>query len=142
MKGAHIEKVNILELIPQRAPFIMVDSLIGIGQQSATSVFMVTEENILVKDGFLQESGIMENIAQTAAAMQGYRMHEGGEEIRHGYIGGIKNLAIYSLPSVGDRLTTVIYEMHHVWNAIVLQGEVMIGEQKIASCEMKVFIPD
>ena len=119
-----------------------VDSLIGVGQKSATSVFRVTEENILVKDGFLQESGIMENIAQTAAAMQGYRMREGGEEIKHGYIGGIKNLAIFSLPAVGDRLTTVIHEMHHVWNAIILQGGVMIGEQKIASCEMKVFIPD
>jgi predicted hotdog family 3-hydroxylacyl-ACP dehydratase len=142
MKEAGIEKMNILELIPQRAPFVMVDGLTEIGPRSAISVFRVTEDNILVKDGLLQESGIMENIAQTAAAMQGYRMRAGGGEIKQGYIGGIKNLVICSLPAVGDRLTTVVLEMHDVLNAVILQGEVMIGEQKIASCEMKVFIPD
>lgn len=142
MNEERMKDVNILDLIPQRAPFLMVDGLIAIEARAATSVFRVTDENILVRDGRLQESGIIENMAQTAAAMLGFHMREGGGEIKKGYIGGIKKLEILSLPETGDQLTTEVREIHDVMNASILQGEVRIGEKKIAACELKVFVPD
>jgi len=132
---------DILELIPQRAPFVMVDRLVSMEDRSATSVFQVTEGNIFVKDGLFQESGLMENMAQTAAAMEGYRARSRGEEVKNGYIGGLKNLEIDALPAVGTVLTTMVTESNFVMNTSILEGEIRAGDQRIARCEMKVYIP-
>ena len=133
--------MDILELIPQRAPFVMVDRLVSVEERSATSVFQVTEENIFVKEGRFHESGLIENIAQTAAAMEGYHARAGGEDVKNGYIGAIKNLRIDTLPEVGAVLTTVVRETYYVMDTSIIDGEVRVGDQRIAKCEMKVFLP-
>lgn len=139
MKAA--DQADILELIPQRTPFVMVDRLVSVEGRSATSVFQVKEENIFVRQGRFQESGLMENIAQTAAAMEGYRARSGRGEVKNGYIGGIKNLEIDALPVVGTVLTTVVTESNFVMNTSIVNGEVRAGDQMIARCEMKISLP-
>jgi 3-hydroxymyristoyl/3-hydroxydecanoyl-(acyl carrier protein) dehydratase len=134
-------QADILELIPQRPPFVMVDRLVSVEGRSATSVFLVKEGNIFVKQGRFQESGLMENIAQTAAAMEGFRARSGGGELKNGYIGGIKNLEINALPAVGTVLTTVVTESNFVMNTSIVNGQVMAGDQVIARCEMKISLP-
>lgn len=133
-------EIDILDLIPQRPPFVMVDRLVWAGENRAESVFAVSSENIFVEGALFQESGLIENIAQTAAAFQGYRARAGREEIKNGYIGGIKNLEIKFLPSVGEQLKTVINEEHRVMGASVFTGESRVGERVVATCEFKVFI--
>lgn len=135
-----VEHMDILELIPQRAPFVMINKLVSVQGRSATSVFQVTEENIFVNEGLFQESGLIENIAQTAAAMNGYHALVGGGAVKNGYIGGIKNLEIKSLPEVGNLLTTVVKEEHNVMNTSIIIGEIRVGDQPVATCEMKVFL--
>lgn len=137
-----IEHTDILELIPQRAPMVMIDRLISVEERSAASVFQVTEDNIFVKDGLFQESGLIENIAQTGAAMHGYHARMRGKAVKNGYIGGIKNLEIHSLPDVGKCLTTVVTEAHYVMNTSIINGEILVENQLIATCEMKVFLDD
>ncbi|MEO8117090.1 MAG: hypothetical protein ABI653_05520 [Bacteroidota bacterium] len=63
---------NILKLIPQRPPFVMVDHLINADEKTAETSFLILPENLLVENGFLSEAGLMENMAQTAAAKAGY----------------------------------------------------------------------
>ncbi len=133
-------EIDILDLIPQRPPFVMVDRLVSAGNNHAESVFTVSSENIFVEGAFFQESGLIENMAQTAAAFQGYHALAGRKEIKNGYIGGIKNLEIKFLPSVGEQLTTVITEEHRVMGASVLTAASRIGERVVATCELKVFI--
>jgi predicted hotdog family 3-hydroxylacyl-ACP dehydratase len=140
MKKLLPREIDISELIPQRPPFVMIDGLVSISGRDATSVFMVRDKNILVRKGLLQESGVIENIAQTAAAMNGYHAQAGGKKVRNGYIGGIKNLEIFSLPEVGEQVTTRITEQHHVMGASIVQCEATAGDRVIARCEMKVFI--
>ena len=83
----------------------------------------------------------MENIAQTAAAMEGFRARSVGGELKNGYIGGIKNLEIDALPAVGTVLTTVVTESNFVMNTSIVNGEVMAGDHMIARCEMKISLP-
>ena len=59
---------NILSLIPQRPPFVMVDALAYTNEKATATVLKITEQNIFVNKGELTESGLVENIAQTAAA--------------------------------------------------------------------------
>ena len=64
---------EILEYIPQRPPVVMVDTFYGIDERGcARSGLTVTADNLLVADGVLDECGIVEHIAQSAALRAGY----------------------------------------------------------------------
>ena len=63
---------GILNLIPQRPPTVMVDSFCGIEDNCSYSGLTVTDDNIFCQEGKLQEAGIIEHIAQSAAARIGY----------------------------------------------------------------------
>ena len=67
-----VSKENILTLIPQRPPFVMIDEFSSSSALSTRTKFHVTAENIFADEGMLAEAGLVENIAQTAAARAGY----------------------------------------------------------------------
>ncbi len=61
------------ELIPQKPPFVMIDRLVSAGDNTASGELTVRNDNVLYNEGFLREPGIMEFMAQTAAAYTGFR---------------------------------------------------------------------
>lgn len=131
---------DILTFIPQRAPFVMVDRLLEVNETITRSEFVVREDNIFTEDGFLKEPGLVENIAQTAAARAGYISQSENKPVALGYIGAIKNLQIYSLPKTGDKLVTEIKVENQIFDVTLISGTISCNEKKIASCEMKIFI--
>jgi predicted hotdog family 3-hydroxylacyl-ACP dehydratase len=131
---------NIENLIPQRAPFVMVDTLMKADETKAESAFTILENNVLVNEGVLTEAGIIENIAQTAALHVGYIATKTGDKIPQGMIGGIKNLEINLLPDINSKLLTKISLEHEVMNAKIIHGSVFMNDQEIAQCQMKVFL--
>ena len=131
---------EILAYIPQRPPFVMVsDVLHADGQLSKTS-FKITDDNILTKDGFLTEAGLVENMAQTAAAGTGFLAKKENKKVQVGYIGALKNLNVISLPKVGETITTEMITKHQIFNAHVVEGKVKVGDIEIANCELKIFL--
>jgi predicted hotdog family 3-hydroxylacyl-ACP dehydratase len=142
MEGNSMEPMDILDLIPQRPPMVMVDRLTEVNGPAAVSVFRLREDTLFVKDGRFQETGLMENMAQTAAAMHGYRARVRGKTVKNGYIGGIKNLVIHDLPAAGETLSTRVVEEHQVMNTSIVRGEVRSGGRLVASCEFKVFMEE
>jgi predicted hotdog family 3-hydroxylacyl-ACP dehydratase len=142
MTASNPGNIAILELIPHRQPFVVIDRLINAGENSVTSYFHIPGEHLFVREGRFQECGIIENIAQTAAAMNGYKAFLEGCQRTMGFIGGIKDLTIHCLPEAGTDLTTMVTEEHHVMNTMLVSGWVSEGERLIATCEMKVFLLD
>lgn len=131
---------NIQSLIPQRAPFVMIDHLISFEEKVTRSAFTIKEDNIFVENNRFCEAGLIENIAQTAAARAGYVAGMENKPVQVGYIGAIKNLAIHSLPEVSDILETAITIEHQVFDVTLIKGSVTCGEKLMAECEMKIFI--
>ncbi len=129
------EEVN----IPQKPPMVMVDRLIEVNDQAPVTEFLIRDDNVFVENGVFREAGLIENMAQTAAAGAGAKPEMAGKEARVGFIGGIRNLAIHSLPKVGDCLETRITMLHEVFDARIVQGEVLLQGHVIASCELKIF---
>lgn len=86
----NINDFDILDLIPQRRPFVMVDRLTECDDDGATSELTFKEDNIFRSGDVMTESGMMENIAQTCAARIGYLGLLNNEPVRIGVIGGIK----------------------------------------------------
>ena len=63
---------EILGLIPQRAPIVMVDRFLGLEDGISTTCLEVRADNIFCNDGCLNECGVIEHIAQSAAARVGH----------------------------------------------------------------------
>lgn len=132
---------DILPLIPQRAPFVMIDELIDCNETGATTAFGIVADNIFVEEGVLGEPALVENIAQTAAARMGYICQQEQKSVPVGFIGVVQNLVINKRPLVGDQLKTTISIKNQVFNATIINGEVHLNGEVIASCDMKIFTP-
>lgn len=135
-----INTLNILDLIPQRRPFVMVDRLVECDDVNATSEFLVKEDNLFCKDGRFLESGMMENIAQTCAARIGFMNLQNGGEVKIGMIGAVKNLQFVDLPQVGDKLTTKIKVKSEVFSVTLIDAELWCNDKMLAKGDMKVAI--
>jgi len=135
-----VNKENILEYIPQRPPMVMVDTLISSTLKSATSGFKIREDNIFLKKDQIDSPGLIENIAQTAAASAGFHFKKNKLPVKVGFIGSIKKLQIHAWPTIGDELMTTIEEVNEVMNVKIIEGRISCNGKVIASCEMKIFL--
>ncbi len=136
----NVSAENILTFIPQRPPFVMVDALLFSGEKTTRSKFRVLGSNIFVENGYLKEPGLIENIAQTAAARAGFISASENKPVSLGYIGAIKNLLITGFPQVNDEIITEITIENKIFDVSVISGKITCNEQLLAQCEMKIFI--
>jgi hypothetical protein len=130
---------NIIPLIPQKPPFVMVSKLLSSDGTATRSSFRIKADNVFVKDNLFQEAGLMENIAQTGALRAGYIAEVGNKPVVVGYIGAVSGFEVYDLPRVNDEIITGISIENQVFDITVLSGKVWHNDQLLAKCEMKVF---
>jgi predicted hotdog family 3-hydroxylacyl-ACP dehydratase len=133
------DKDQITKFIPQKPPMVMVEKLIVAEGKKTISSLTILPENIFCEDGVLKEPGLIENMAQTAAAGTGYNAVLRQEEPPSGFFGGIRNLVINSLPAIGQVIRTEIIIEHEIFDALVVNGKVYLDDTMIAGCEMKIF---
>ena len=136
-----IEK-NILSFIPQRPPFVMTGELVSATDLVTITKYVVAKENILLEDEIFTEAGILENMAQTAAAGAGYKAAKENKPVLKGYIGAVKNFEIFALPKVNDQLKTEVTETGKIFNMQTVQGKLWCNDQLLAQCEMKIFLDE
>jgi predicted hotdog family 3-hydroxylacyl-ACP dehydratase len=135
-----VSKEQILSLLPQRPPIVMVDELIYTDETTTRCSFTVLPTNIFADNGVFGEPGLVENIAQTAAAGVGYRAGKTKEPVPVGYIGAIKDLRIFNLPKIGDTIVTEVSVVNKVFDVTLVNGSIYCNEELAATCEMKIFI--
>lgn len=102
-----------LQFIPQREPFVMVDSVEILCQDKCTSRFAIPEESPLccvTESGTVTFSvpGIIEHIAQSVAAFVGESTLRIEGRVYPGYIGEIKDFVLSRIPVAGQMLDTDI----------------------------------
>ena len=129
----------LLELIPQRPPFVLIDALVSVDDTSCTTAFTISGDHVLCDDGKLNPSGLIENMAQTAAAMSGYAAHTKGIKQGIGFIGDIRDFSYTQLPSVGDEIITRATIDTAIFDVVIVTGMVTLTGREIASCKMKIF---
>ncbi|MBN2480138.1 MAG: hypothetical protein JXB19_00220 [Bacteroidales bacterium] len=129
---------DVTALIPQRSPMIMVDRLLSCDSKTAVALLEVRESNIFVHNGCLQEAGIVEFMAQTAAAFTGFKNLTAAKPVTRGYIGAVKNLAIQELPPVNTTLHAEITVENEIVGYTIVNGIVKYEDHLVASCEMRI----
>ena len=131
-----------MRYIPQAAPFVMIDEIVQADEQQTITTFRIPEDHLFVSEGFFTEPGLVENMAQTAAAGTGYRAAQEQAAPPVGFIGQIKQLEIAQLPKTGDQITTTTTNVQQVMNAFIVNGEIRCGETLIARAEYKIFLQE
>lgn len=135
-----VAKEKIETIIPQRNPIIMIDELVEQTAEQTVCALEVRADNLFVELNELQAPGIVENIAQSAAARAGYHYWLKNEKPPIGFIGAISKLVIHHTPAVGSKLRTIITPKSEVFNITLVAAESYVGNQKVAECEMKIVI--
>jgi predicted hotdog family 3-hydroxylacyl-ACP dehydratase len=139
-----ISEENILELIPQRYPMVMLDKLLACDGTKAVSQLTISRDNIFLDRLGFTSSGMMEAMAQTAAARTGYllkaRAGNPAGGIPVGVIGSIKNFRMISRPGIGDVITTTVSIEHEVLQATVIKGKVEMNGVLLAESDMQIFL--
>lgn len=135
-----IQGEGIFTLIPQRPPIVMVDSFCGIENDCSYSGLTITADNIFCQDGKFQEAGVIEHIAQSAAARIGYIYLQRNEPVPLGFIGSVDKLTLHSLPKVGEELSTEITIIQEVFDITLVSACVNTSGRVIAECRMKIFL--
>ncbi len=132
----------IYKLIPQRPPIVMVDTLVSATESEAHTALTVESDNIFCADGRLREPGLIEHIAQSAAAFAGFSTFQQGLAPKLGYIGEIKKLRIEALPAVGSTLQTTLRILGEAAGITLLEAETHVDDAVVASGQMKIFIKE
>ena len=132
------DEIAIGGILPQREPFVFVDRLEHYDDRETVTSFTVPAEHLLVEDGHLAASGILENMAQSSAARIGYQckyiLHV---PVRIGFIGAIRKFRVHRLPAVGETLTTTIVLREDVFGITLTDAVVRVGEEIIAEASLK-----
>ncbi|HPB36003.1 MAG: hydroxymyristoyl-ACP dehydratase [Bacteroidales bacterium] len=133
---------NILELIPQREPMVMVDEFLGMGEAVSKTRFTVREDNLFVDNGQLSECGLIEHIAQSAAARIGYIFKSKNEPVPIGYIGSVNDFIFSRAVKPGETIETTVKVLQEVLNITLIEARCYINDKEVASSKMKIFIKE
>ena len=108
---------KITNLIPQKEPFVFVDTLYEYTALTGVTGFTVPEDSVLLDDNKLAESGLIEHMAQSMSLHRGYQGSLSGQtKPKTGFIGVIKTVEIFGLPEVGETLKTYVEILHEIMN--------------------------
>jgi len=131
---------KIYDLIPQRPPMVMIDTVYESDDKTICTSLTVMEDNIFVSGTHLEEAGLIEHIAQTAAALAGYETAARGLPPELGYIGEAKNFECRCLPAVGETVRTRMEVVAKMADVTLVQAETSLDNTLAATCQMKIFI--
>lgn len=130
----------ILKCIPQRNPIVMVDTLISYSENVITAGLTINETSIFTNEKQLNESGLIEHMAQTVALHTGFSFFIKKEAAPTGYIGSISKLVIKKLPKAKEVLITTATILHDFAGITLVEIVSKINDEIIAEGQMKTVI--
>ena len=134
-----LRSIDVHELLPQQEPFVMISRLTQFDMLRTVTETTITENNIFVDNGCFTASGLIENIAQTCAALIGYvNKYILKKGIQIGFIGAIRNLQIHDLPKVNDTITTTVDVQEEIFGMTLANSTVQLGKNILLTGELKI----
>lgn len=134
-------KRRIEELIPQRSPILMVDSLDGVEGRTGRASFVVREGSFLVDGNLLTEAGLIEHMAQAALALCSHLcLERGASAPQVGYLGEVKKFRCYRRPRVGEMLRTLVTLGDEIGGIMLVEGVTYVKEELVSETHLKITV--
>ncbi|PKB15940.1 hypothetical protein [Flavobacterium sp. 5] len=127
-------------LIPQKFPFVMVDTLYSYSETELVSGFTIPKDSVFLENDYLTESGIIENMAQSVALHTGYTFFLKGGLTPMGYIGSIKDLEIRELPKLNNEIKTTVYVLLEFGGITLVDVVSKLNDVEIAKGQIKTIL--
>ncbi|PJJ07513.1 hypothetical protein CLU83_0687 [Flavobacterium sp. 1] len=124
-------------LIPQKKPFVMVDTLYFYSENELVAGFTIHNDAVFLKDNSFVESGIIEHMAQSVALHTGYQFYLRNEQAPTGYIGSINKLQIKGLPKLHDEIRTTVSIIQEFGGVTLVDIVSKLNNVEIANGQMK-----
>ena len=118
----------------------MVDQFYGMDETGSYSSLTIDSDNLFVRNGQLDECGLIEHIAQSAAARIGYIFKGQNQHIPLGYIGSVNKMLIHRQAQVGEQLHTTIKVEQEIFEITLISATVHVNEEIIAEGQLKIFL--
>jgi predicted hotdog family 3-hydroxylacyl-ACP dehydratase len=131
------DKDFVEQLLPQKFPFVMVDSLYSYTEVSVDTGFTISADNIFFSNGQFRESGLIEHMAQSVALHTGYQFFLRNEPAPTGYIGSINSLHISDLPKLGDEIRSRVDILQEFGGITLVDVYTLLNGTEIARGQMK-----
>lgn len=140
--------INIRQFLPHRKPMLMVDYVTHIDDKSITTNFVIDSDNLFLEDGVFNETGVIENAAQTCSGIVGWPHFELNSQKKDyrvdGFISKIERVEIFKLPPVNAKITTkgqliTMHPLGKMYNC-KMKCSTFLNEKEIAHCNFTLII--
>ena len=126
-------------LIPHRYPFLLIDEAEGFEGEWFNCMFEIRAGGTFVQGEEFDECGLVEHIAQTAAARAGALRLMGMLDATLGYIASVDGVHFARRARVGELLRSRVREIQQLGNLSLVEVEVRVDGGFLASGRMKFF---
>jgi radical SAM protein with 4Fe4S-binding SPASM domain len=128
------------EIIPQKPPMRVIDALLAVGDRSGEVSATVSDEMPFVgEDGILAETTYLELMAQSIAAVNGFKQLGGSGSSLEGYLVGAQELEILGTARVGDKLNISVRKEARYNRFAIVKGTVSRDGELLARGEIKIW---
>ncbi|MDD2703056.1 MAG: radical SAM protein [Candidatus Omnitrophica bacterium] len=128
------------EIVPQKEPMRIVQTLEKIGERSAEITVEVKNGMPFVDDkGMLDEAAFLEMIAQATAAMGGFKQYGAGNKKPEGFLLGARRFQVFSPARVGDVLKVSVFKEAKYGDFGIIKGSVRGNGRVLAQGEIKIW---
>jgi predicted hotdog family 3-hydroxylacyl-ACP dehydratase len=131
---------DVVNFIPQRSPMVMLSRVISCNEKEVKTELDIRADNIFTEEGRFSESGMLENIAQTAASSVGIYAKLNNQKVPIGFIGAISKVNLMKNPKVGQVLKTKVETLQQVMNITLISGKCFVEGECCIECQMKIVI--
>lgn len=128
------------DVVPQRSPMRIVDAVVRVGERSGEVSTAVSDEMPFARDdGTLDEVAYFEMMAQSLAALDGFKKLEACGAPAGGYLVGAHRLEILGTARVGDSLSVFVEKRSRFGNFGTVRATVFGNRTVLARGEIRVW---
>ena len=136
-------RYSVAELLPHRAPMILIDEILGYDDSTVIAAVEVGPQSL-----FLEERGVpshvgLEFMAQTSGAFAGIIARDRSEEVRIGFVLGTRQYRAH-LPFFrsGDRLVVTVSVLYQDGEMGAFECRIEVAGRLAAEAQLSVYQPD
>ncbi len=128
------------EFLPHRGIMLRLDLLEFYGDGELGGRFEVREGDPFLEGEFLSDEAIIETLAQTVAAGQGWEARQRGEEVPIGYLTGIEKFFFEGRARLGEVIQTKVKTKAVVGAMRFVECRAFVGDRLLGEGILKFYV--
>ncbi len=129
------------QLVPHRPPMLLIDRLLeSDGSKGVVEAEIGADFLFLDEQGTVETVALIEMIAQSYAAMQGFVDRNQGGDVRQGFLVGVKTFVEHLPARLGDKLQIELKTVAEVEGFAIAEGLVRRDKDILAHAEITIWI--